>query len=149
MEAAIHHVPAIAVSYCIPVITERMPEKEKVTMRDLELTATLAYRAAKYVLEKGMPPEMDVISINVPEKADGERVKLTSLSYDGYGDIHTKREEGYQIISWALSRYPDGDLGTDLHAIKKGYISVTPIRLEFLHNTQAMKGLLDSLSEDS
>lgn len=148
MEAAIHHVPAIAISYCIPVITERMFEKAKVTGEDLELTATIAYRAAKHVLEKGMPPCMDIVSINVPEKADGKRVKLTSLSYDGYGDIHTERKEGYKIVNWALSRYPDGELGTDLHAIKKGYISVTPIRLEFLHNTQAMKDLVDSLSEN-
>ena len=149
MEAAIHNVPAIAISYCIPLITERMFEKEKVTIKDLELTATIAHRAAKHVLEKGMPLGTDIVSINVPEKADGKRVKLTSLSYDGYGDIHTERKEGYKIISWALSRYPNGDLGTDLHAIKKGYISVTPIRLEFLHNTQAMRDMLNSLSENS
>jgi 5'-nucleotidase len=148
MEAAIHNVPAIAVSYCIPVITEGMFEKERVTVKDLELTATIAYRAARHVLEKGMPPEMDIISINVPEKADGKRMKITSLCYDGYGDIHTEWEEGYQIVSWALSRYPDGELGTDLHAIKEGCISVTPIRLEFLHNTQAMEDLAKSLSED-
>ena len=146
LEAAIHHVPAIAISYCIPMITERMPEKEKVTGKDLELTATIAYKVAKHVLEKGMPPDTDIVSINVPEKADCERVMLTRLCYDGYGDIHTERKGGYKIISWALSRYPDGDLGTDLHAIKNGCISVTPIKIEFLHNTQAMKDLLNSLS---
>jgi 5'-nucleotidase len=147
MEAAIHHIPAIAVSYCMPIITNGMPEKEKITAGDLELAATLAYKAAKHILEKGMPPDMDFISINVPEKADGSRVKLTSLSYDGYGDIHTERGKGYKIISWALSHYPNGELGTDIYAIKNGYISITPIKLEFLHNTQAMKDLLNSLSD--
>ena len=35
LEAAIHRVPAIAVSYCIPKITEKMTEKEEVTVKDL------------------------------------------------------------------------------------------------------------------
>ena len=146
-EAAIHNVPAIAVSYCLSEITDKMPEKTKVSVKDLELAAALAYKAAKHVLESGMPPEVEIISINVPENADSTNVKLTSLCYDGYGDIHTATKDGYIIKSWALRHYPDGDPGTDLHAIKTDKcISVTPIKVEFLHNTQAMKGLLESLS---
>jgi 5'-nucleotidase len=146
-EAAIHNVPAIAISYCLSEITDRMPEKAKVSMKDLELAATLAYKAARHVLERGMPPEVDIISINVPENANCTNVKLTSLCYDGYGDIHTAEKDGYIIKSWALRHYPNGDPGTDLHAIKNDKcISVTPIKVEFLHNMQAMKDLLESLS---
>ena len=146
-EAAIHNVPAIAVSYCLSEITEKMPEKAKVSVKDLELAATLAYKAARHVLERGMPPEVEIISINVPEKADCRKVKLTSLCYDGYGDIHTATKDGYRIKSWTLRHYPDGDPGTDLHAIKNDKcVSVTPIKLEFVHNTQAMKDLMESLS---
>ena len=146
-EAAIHKVPAIAVSYCLSEITAKMPEKTKVSVKNLEPAATLAYKAAKHVLERGMPPEVDIISINVPEKADSTNVKLTSLCYDGYGDIHTSSKDGYIIKSWTLRHYPDGDPGTDLHAIKTDKcVSVTPIKVEFLHNTQAMKDLLESLS---
>ena len=146
-EAAIHNVPSIAVSYCLSNITERMPEKTKVSLNDLELAATLAYKAAKHVLEEGMPPEVDIVSINVPEKASSTNVKLTSLCYEGYGDIHTATKGGYRIKSWSLRHYPDGAPGTDLHAIKNDKcISVTPIKVEFLHNKQAMKDLLDSLS---
>jgi 5'-nucleotidase len=146
-EAAIHNVPAIAVSYCLSEITDKMPEKTKVSAKDLELAATLAYKAAKHVLERGMPSDVDIISINVPENADCMNVKLTSLCYEGYGDIHTAEKDGYLIKSWALRHYPDGDPGTDLHAIKTDKcISVTPIKVEFLHNTQAMKDLLESLS---
>jgi len=145
-EAAIHNVPAIAVSYCLSEITEKMPEKAKVSVKDLELAATFAYKAARHVLERGMPPEVEIISINVPEKADCRKVKLTSLCYDGYGDIHTATKDGYIIKSWTLRHYPDGDPGTDLHAIKTDKcISVTPIKVEFLHNTQAMKDLMESL----
>jgi len=146
-EAAIHNVPAIAVSYCLSEITDKMPEKGKVSGKDLEGAATLAYKSARHVLERGMPPDVDIISINVPENADCKKVKLTSLCYDGYGDIHSKVKDGYKIKSWALRHYPDGCPGTDLHAIKNdNCVSVTPIKLEFLHNTQSMKGVLESLS---
>lgn len=147
-EAAIHHVPAIAVSYCISEITDKALGKNNVSVKDLELAASLGYKAAKHVLEKGMPSNVDIISINVPEKAGCKKVKLTSLCYDGYGDIHTEVNEGYKIKSWALRHYPDGDPGTDLHAIKNDRcISVTPIKLEFIHNTQSMKDLLKALSD--
>jgi 5'-nucleotidase len=148
-EAAIHKVPAIAVSYCLSEITDKMPEKTKVSIDDLEATALLGYKAAKHVLERGMPREVDIISINVAENADCSNVKLTSLCYDGYGDIHTATRDGYRIKSWSLRHYPDGDPGTDLHAIKNGKcVSVTPIKVEFLHNKEAMKDFLDSLSAE-
>jgi 5'-nucleotidase len=147
-EAAIHNVPAIAVSYCLSEINDATNRKNEVSVKDLELAATFGFKAAKYVLENGMPDEVDIISINVPENADHKNVMLTSLCYDGYGDIHTEAVEGYKIKSWALRHYPDGDPGTDLHAIKNGNcISVTPIKLEFPHNTEGMKDLLESLSE--
>jgi 5'-nucleotidase len=147
LEAAIHHVPAIAVSYCIPKITEKMPEKKEVTVKALELTATLALKTAKYVLEKGLPPDVDIVSINVPEKAESKRIKITSLSYKGYGDIYAEQGEGYRIASWALAGYPDDELGTDLHAVKKEKcISITPIKVGFLHNMEGLKGLLKALS---
>jgi 5'-nucleotidase len=146
-EAAIHHVPSIAVSYCLSEITDKTPGKNNVSVKDLELAATLGYKTAKHVLEKGMPSDVDIISINVPENADCKKVKLTSLCYDGYGDIHTEVKNGYRIKSWALRHYPEGGPGTDLHAIKNDRcISVTPIKLGFLHNTQAMKDVLESLS---
>jgi len=146
-EAAIHKVPAIAVSYCLSEISAKMLEKTEVSVKDLEPAATLAYKAAKHVLERGMPPDVDIISINVPEKSDSTNAKLTSLCYDGYSDIHTATKEGYRIKSWTLRHYPDGEPGTDLHAIKTDKcVSVTPIKVEFLHNMQAMKHLMESLS---
>ncbi|MCW4015862.1 MAG: 5'/3'-nucleotidase SurE [Candidatus Bathyarchaeota archaeon] len=146
-EAAIHKIPAIAVSYCLSEITDKSPDKNRVSAKDLELAATFGYKAAKHVLEEGMPPDVDIISINVPENADCKNVKLTRLCYDGYGDIHIEVEDGYKIKSWSLRHYPDGEPGTDLHAIKNGNcVSVTPIKLGFIHNVSSMKGVLDSLS---
>lgn len=147
-EAAIHNVPAVAVSYCLSEITDKTPDKNDVSVKDLEMAAILGYKAAKHVLDKGMPQDVDIISINVPEGADCKNVKLTSLCYDGYGDIHTKVKDGYRIKSWSLRHYPDGGPGTDLHAIKNGNcVSVTPIKLEFLHNVKSMDPLIQSLSD--
>jgi len=39
-------------------------------VNDLELAASLAYKSARHVLESGMPSDVDIISINVPENAD-------------------------------------------------------------------------------
>ena len=145
-EAAIRGVPAIAVSYCLSELTDKMPQKSGISVEDLESAASVAYKAAKHVLEHGMPEDVDIVSINVAENAECNNVKLTSLCYDGYGDIHTEAEGGYKIKSWSLRHYPDGTPGTDLHAIKNGKcISVTPIKLKFFHNKDAMKDLLDAL----
>jgi len=146
-EAAIHKIPAIAVSYCLSELSEKTAGDTNFSVKDLQFAANLGYKASKHVLEAGMPADVDIISINVPENADPKNVQLTRLCYDGYGDIHDEIIDGYEIKSWALHHYPDGDPGTDLHAIKNGnYVSVTPIKLEFPHNTKGMKGLLNSLS---
>jgi len=146
LEAAIHHVPAIAVSYCIPQITENQPEKMAVTEKELELTLTIAEKTAQYVLHKGMPPEVDIISINVPENANPNAIKVTSLSYEGYGDIHSKHGDGFMIRGWMLSNYPDDEMGTDLYAVKKEKnISITPIRIRLLHNKGSLGDLLKTL----
>jgi len=147
-EAAIHRVPAIAVSYCLSEITADTYGKNRFSLESLELAATFAYKTARHILERGMPSDVDIISINVPENVDGSKAKLTSLCYEGYGDIHSESKGGYGIKCWTLRHYPDGDPGTDLHAIKnEGCISITPIKVRFPHNHQAMKELLDYLSD--
>lgn len=144
-EAAINKIPAIAVSYCLSEINDTSHQKNEVSPGDLDLAADFGFKAAKHVLEEGMPSDVDIISINIPENADSRNLKLTTLCYAGYGDIHTEVKDGYLIKSWALRHYPDGDPGTDLHAIKNDKcISVTPIKLEFFHNIQAMKKLMES-----
>lgn len=140
LEAAIHKVPAIAVSYCIEKITEQQTEKRRVTMEELELPSALAKKAAEYVLRNGMPQDVDIISINVPEKAESNEIEITSLSYKGYGDIHANQEDGCKITSWALSNYPDDQPGTDLYAIReKRCISITPIKISLPHNRRGLE----------
>jgi len=74
-------------------------------------------------------------------------VKVTSLSYVGYGDIYTKEEKGYRIAQWRLADYGDPDPGTDVYVVKEeGCISITPIKIRLQHNKKALKNILRYVS---
>jgi len=143
LEAAIHGVPAIAVSYCKREISDQKGDKSKITAQELELAADIAEKLAEYVLKKGMPPHVDLLSINVPEDADCTKLKATSLSYVGYGDLFTKEEKGYRIAQWRLADYVDSYPETDVHVVKdEGCISITPIKIRLQHNKKALENVL-------
>jgi len=142
IEAGIHGVPAIAVSYCKQTISDRKADKARITIQELELTASLAQKIVEFVLEKGMPLGVDILSVNVPEKLDYRRVKVTNLSYVGYRDIYAEEEEGYRIGQWRLADFGDPDPETDVHVVKEeGCVSITPIRIRLQHNKKALKSL--------
>lgn len=148
IEAAIHGIPAVAVSYCKQTISNRKLEKAKITTEELELTASIAQKIVKYVLEKGMPEGVDILSVNVPEKANCKQVKVTNLSYIGYSDIYVKEEKGYRIAHWRLTDYRDPDPETDVHVVKEeGCISITPIKIRLKHEKNALRNLLQYVSK--
>jgi len=143
IEAAIHGVPAIAVSYCKKTISDRKADKASITAQELELATSIAQKIVEFVLEKGMPQDVDILSVNVPEKVDCQRVKTTRLSYVGYHDIYTKEEEGYRIAQWRLADYGDPDPETDVYVVKEeGCISITPIKVKFQHDKKAIENML-------
>jgi 5'-nucleotidase len=147
MEAAIHGVPAIAISYCKQKMTDPKADKAKITAQELELTASFAQKIVKFVLEEGMPQGVDVLSVNVPEKADCRRIKVTSLSYVGYGDIYVKEEKGYRIAQWKLADYRDSDPETDIYVVKEeGCISITPIKIRLQHKKKGLRNMLRYVS---
>lgn len=146
IEAAIHRVPAIAVSYCMEKFLEGQDKASLVNKEILDLTAKIAVETAKYILENGMPYDVDLISINVPEKMRSLSFEATTLSYKGYLDLFVDRNGGYIIDHWVLEDYPDDVPGTDLYAVKRRKrIAVTPIKLRFIHNTEGVRGLIDHL----
>jgi len=146
LEAAIHGVPALAVSYCKREISDQKTDKSRITVQELELAATLAEKIAKYMLENGMPLNVDLISVNIPENADCTKFKVTSLSYVGYGDLFTKEEKGYRIAHWRLADYVDADPETDVHVVKdEGCISITPIKIKLQHNKKTLKSIIKDI----
>jgi len=143
LEAAIHGVPAVAVSYCKREIRDRKADKAAITVQELELAATIGAKIAEFVLQKGMPANVDLLSINVPEAANCTKIKVTSLSYAGYGDLFSEEKEGYRITSWRLADYVTTDPETDVHVVKEeGCISMTPVRIRLQHNKKAAETIL-------
>jgi 5'-nucleotidase len=146
IEAAIHGVPAIAVSYCKKKIRDQKIDKKRITVQELELTASIAQKIAEFVLEHGMLQDVDLLSVNVPEEANCRQVKVTSLSYVGYGDLFTKEKEGYRIVHWRLADYGDLDTDTDVYVVKEeGCISITPIKIRLIHSKKSTEKMLKKL----
>lgn len=145
LEAVVHGVPAIAVSYCKQEFLDQLVDKAKITEAELKFTVGFASEIVNYILKNGMPPDVDIISVNVPEKADREKVKVTRLSYVGYKDIFAKEREGFRITSWRLADYEDADPETDIYVVKQGYIAITPIRVRFFHNREALKPMIQKI----
>ncbi|MEA2090047.1 MAG: 5'/3'-nucleotidase SurE [Thermoproteota archaeon] len=149
LEAAVHRVPSIAVSYCTEELAEQQDKSGKATLEELEFTAVLAQKVAKYVLKHGIPPDVDILSINVPEKIGSKQIKITRLSYKEYQDIYTRQGDGYKIIGWALRDYLDDEKGTDLYVVKKEKcVSITPVKINLTHRTESLNGLLKALNSD-
>lgn len=144
-EAAIHNIPAISASCYIPSFSTSRDDGE-VSMRELELTASITAKTARYVLKNGMPEGVDVISINVPKMADPKKIRITEIYYKGYKNVYVEREGGYEMC-WDFNVYQDAGPETDLSVVRKeGYISITPIKIRFPHNKAALKDLLKFLS---
>jgi len=143
LEAALHGVPAIAVSYSLERIVDAEGKlHSNINMESLEFGAELAGQTAEFVLERGMPEDVDLISINVPEKPASKEVEITALSYKGYTDIFAEKADGYQIRGWFLEDYPADVAGTDIHAIRENrHASITPIKLNFTHSKNDLEEL--------
>jgi len=139
LEAAIHGVPAVAVSYCRHEVSD-IKTKADITVGELELAADVGSRIVKCVLTEGLPLDVDLISVNVPENADCRKLRVTELSYVGYGDLFTKEPKGYRIAHWRLSDYNDPNPETDVYVLrKKTCISITPVKVKLSHNQRALK----------
>lgn len=150
IEAALHGIPAIAASYCLKRTVDADGKlHSNIDMESLVFCAGLARQTAEFVLERGMPRDVDLISINVPEKLVSKEVEITSLSYKGYTDIFAEKVGGYQIRGWLLEDYPADAVGTDIHAIReKRHASVTPIKLNLTHSKGNLKELSERLTSD-
>jgi len=83
------------------------------------------------VLEKGFCPSADVINVNIPSSVKGgyEATRLArKLFHTGVEKRLDPRGRPYFWINGPLVE--DAEEGTDVHAVRKGNVSVTPITLD-------------------
>ncbi len=139
IEAIILGIPAMAVSLVLPFDESKHP--------DFRFAANFMLRTLRCICEHGLPPDT-LLNINVPDKSRREigGVAVTRLGLRHYRNTFQKRIDprgkNYYWLAGELvdsSREEDGE-DTDVAAVKKSYISVTPIQFD-LTNYQLLEEL--------
>ena len=99
--------------------------------QSFDATRKIVRDVASRVLERGFTGNADVINVNIPSKIRGgyEVTRLArKLFVTGVEQRFDPRGRPYYWINGPLC--DDADDGTDVHAIRKGNISITPITLD-------------------
>ena len=99
----------------------------------VEMWTRLAEIAAGIVetaLDTGIPPAVDVLSVNLPCDADSSTPRrVTDLARTRYGSLFAGKNGSYRH-SFDGILHVEGDVaGTDLAVLDDGLISITPIRM--------------------
>jgi 5'-nucleotidase len=109
---------------------------------DFGPAANVAVRLVKKALAEGLP-DATLLNVNVPR---GE-LKGIKITRQGFKDAHPvisertdPRGKLYYWIGEDRAGFHAVEGGTDFHAIKDGYVSVTPIRAD-MTNHEAIDGL--------
>ena len=121
-EAALHHIPALAMSLC---------------SRKLHFAsaARIARSAAEIVLKEGLPDEV-LLNVNVPEPWSGE-VRFTRQSKKITRNQLTEgKDPKGRSYYWIFEQKIDKDIepDTDYAAVFAGDASVTPLHLDPTHD---------------
>jgi 5'-nucleotidase len=122
-EACILGLPAIAVSLC-----SWDPEA------DFEAAGHVACRVAERVLEHGLPDSV-LLNVNVPVGSQNELagVEVTRQASARWEEEFSPRVDPFnRTYYWLTGRFVnlDDGLDSDLAAIDRGYVSITPLRLD-------------------
>jgi 5'-nucleotidase len=128
IEAAILGLPALAISM------------ERVAGDDFEYAAGIALRLAQMVMRRGVPKNT-MLNVNVPASAgngcDHPGLRITRLGTRRYRNDYRLETSGDQASCYVLAGeqlvYED-ELGTDVHAIGRGDISITPVHLDLTNH---------------
>ncbi len=113
-----------------------------------DAAARVACDLVRWVLSNGLPPEV-FLNVNFPDLVDGypARVRWTRMGHKFYGDFLEEGtdDEGrpcYRFGRDALQYDEEDEEDADWRAVEQGYVSVTPLRLNFtdedsLHSLKA------------
>ena len=128
LEAASQGSPAIAIS-------QEMDDSAKFEFTfkpyDFSLAKKILRSLAEIVLEKGMPKGVDVLNVNVPLKFSGD-IEITRLARRLYRTrIEERLDPRGRKYYWITGdEVEDAEEGTDIHAIRDGKVSITPITID-------------------
>ncbi len=138
-EAVINGIPGIAVSTDHPVQID--------AERDYRAAASTARRVAEKAIANGLSKDL-LLNVNVPHIPE-EQLKGWRITRQGtriYEDeLVTNFDPQGNPYYWIGGKFPGGveEEGTDIGAIKSGYVSIMPLQLD-LTNYKNRKSLLDT-----
>jgi 5'-nucleotidase len=124
-EAALHHIPAVAISLC-----------SKDAGRKFDAAARVAKSTAELILKEGLPDQV-LLNVNVPEPWNGE-VKFTRQSKKITRTVlregkDPRGQDYYWLSEQRIDSGTEMDAETDYAAIFAGEASVTPLHLDPTH----------------
>jgi len=123
-EAALHHLPALAMSLC-----------SKIPKVSFENAARVARRAAEMVLKEGLPDQV-LLNVNVP-RGEIKGIRLTRLGHRVYREKVIRevdpRGRPYYWIGAGPPEWAE-DASADIAAMHEGWASVTPLHLDLTHH---------------
>jgi len=122
MEGTILNIPSIAVS-----IAHWKP-------KHFDSAARFVRRLALFVLKNGLPKDNYYLNVNIPDRKETiKKYKITHLGKRLYNDVAIEKMDrrgkkylwiGEQSPTWERER------DSDFSAIKRGYVSITPLHLD-------------------
>lgn len=119
-EAALHHIPAIAMSLCA-----------RKSEQNFSSAARIARSAAEIVLKEGLPDQV-LLNVNVPEPWSGE-VRFTRQSKKiTRNQLSEGKDPKGRSYYWIFEQKIDKDIDpdTDYAAVFAGHTSITPLHLD-------------------
>ena len=123
LEAAIHGLPALAMSLAVPRADR---------VEDYQVAAEISIRIAGKVLEEGLPP-LTILSVNVPGVARFEDLRGVRLTRQGvriYRDQLNHVDGGVVRVEGQPPVGNFDEIGTDIWAVHRDFVSMTPVHLD-------------------
>ena len=122
MEGRTLGLPAIAVS-----VTSRTPQHYETAAR---ITRSLIRRLS----EQPLPSEI-ILNVNVPDLPIEELrgLRMTRLGHRHRAEPAIRQEDGENCSVWRVGppgADKDGGKGTDFHAVREGFVSITPMQVD-------------------
>jgi len=123
LEAAINGIPAVAFS---------LARADADCLEQYAVAAKIAIPIVEMALRKGLPP-FTILNVNVPpvaQLADLRGIRLTRQGVRIYRDRLVNVANGIVRIGGEPPTANTDELGTDVWAVHRDYVSVTPVHLD-------------------
>ncbi|WP_292364239.1 MULTISPECIES: 5'/3'-nucleotidase SurE [unclassified Methanoculleus] len=130
LEASNQGVPSLAFSLQVEDQGDKFDDPSRITDRFSDAKRVVR-EVCERVLATGFPENAHVINVNIPTPVRGgyEITRLAEkLFHTGVEERLDPRGRPYYWIDGPL--YEDAEEGTDVHAVQRGNVSITPITLD-------------------